>query len=116
MFFMINFIISLVFLVLSRIANGMDANSYSSSTTLSSAVSCLSGLYSLALLLPSLGVSVRRLHDTGRSGWWIFISLIPLIGVIWFIVILAQDSQPGLNVYGPNPKEDTGPSTPVVTQ
>ena len=62
-------------------------------------------IYTLALLIPSLAVLVRRLHDIGKSGWWYFISLIPLIGSIWLIVLLATDSQPGENEYGPNPKE-----------
>ncbi len=61
-------------------------------------------LYSLAMLVPGLAVGARRLHDTGRSGWWQLISLIPLIGVIVLIVFLAQDSQPEENKYGPNPK------------
>ena len=65
----------------------------------------LGGLYSLAVLLPSLAVAVRRLHDTTRSGWWILINLIPLIGWIIFIIFAVQDSQPGPNQYGPNPKE-----------
>jgi uncharacterized membrane protein YhaH (DUF805 family) len=62
-------------------------------------------LYVLAVLVPSLAVVVRRLHDIGKSGWWIFISLIPLIGGIWLLVLLVTDSQPGENQYGPNPKE-----------
>lgn len=49
---------------------------------------------SLGLLLPTLAVTVRRLHDTGRSGWWMFIALIPLVGSIWLIVILAEPSAP----------------------
>ena len=49
-------------------------------------------VFYVAILLPSLAVGVRRLHDTGRSGWWYFIALIPLIGGIWLIVILAQPS------------------------
>lgn len=61
-------------------------------------------LYTLGVLLPSLAVLVRRLHDIGKSGWWIFISLIPLIGAIWLLVLLVTDSQPGDNQYGPNPK------------
>ncbi len=61
-------------------------------------------LYLLAVLLPSLAVTVRRLHDIGKSGGWIFIALIPLIGSIWLLVLLATDSQPGENQYGPNPK------------
>ena len=49
-------------------------------------------LLGLALLLPSLAVGVRRLHDTGRSGWWLLIAIIPLIGGIWLIVLLCQPS------------------------
>jgi uncharacterized membrane protein YhaH (DUF805 family) len=62
-------------------------------------------LYTLAILIPSIAVMVRRLHDTNRSGWWWFIAFIPIIGTIILIVFLAQDSQPGENQYGPNPKE-----------
>ncbi len=62
-------------------------------------------VYSLAVLLPNLAVTVRRLHDVGKSGWWIFISLVPIIGGIWLLVLLATDSQPGENKYGSNPKE-----------
>lgn len=61
-------------------------------------------IYSLALLLPSISVAARRLHDTGRSGWWQLIALIPLIGAIVLIVFMVQDSTPGDNKYGPNPK------------
>jgi uncharacterized membrane protein YhaH (DUF805 family) len=67
--------------------------------------SILANIYSLAILLPSLAVSVRRLHDIGRSGWWLLIGLIPLIGVIVLFVFAVQDGQPGPNQYGPNPKE-----------
>ena len=62
---------------------------------------------SLVLFLPSLAVGVRRLHDTDRSGWWILIGLIPIIGWILLIVWFCTDSKPD-NQYGPNPK--TGPS------
>ena len=61
-------------------------------------------LYSLAVFIPTLAVSIRRLHDTGRSGWWLFIGLIPLVGVIVLIIFMVQDSNPGENQYGPNPK------------
>jgi uncharacterized membrane protein YhaH (DUF805 family) len=64
----------------------------------------LSGLYGLAVLIPSIAVGVRRLHDTGRSGWWILIGLVPLVGIIVLIVFFVADSQPGANQYGPNPK------------
>ena len=59
---------------------------------------------SLALLLPGIAVTLRRLHDTGRTGWWIWIALVPIVGAIVLIVFLCQDSQPGENRYGPSPK------------
>lgn len=61
--------------------------------------------YAFAIFLPSLGVVMRRLHDTGRSGWWCLIPLIPIIGAIVLLVFTVQDSQPGSNQYGANPKE-----------
>jgi len=64
----------------------------------------LSGLYSLAVFLPGLAVAVRRLHDTGKSGWWILIALVPFIGFIVLLVFMVLDSQPGENQHGPNPK------------
>lgn len=68
-------------------------------------IGTLSGLFWLAVLVPSIAVGVRRLHDTGRSGWWLLIGFIPLIGAIVLIVFFLFDSQPGTNAYGPNPKE-----------
>lgn len=62
-------------------------------------------VYSLAVLVPSIAVTVRRLHDIGKSGVWYFINFIPCIGSIWLIVLLCQDSMPGENEYGVNPKE-----------
>jgi len=61
-------------------------------------------VYLLALLLPSLAVFVRRLHDVGKSGWWFFIGLIPLIGAIWLLILLCTDSDASQNSYGPSPK------------
>jgi uncharacterized membrane protein YhaH (DUF805 family) len=60
----------------------------------------LNVIYLLALFLPTIGVTIRRLHDIGKSGWWNFIVLIPLVGVIWFLVLLCTDSQPSENEYG----------------
>jgi uncharacterized membrane protein YhaH (DUF805 family) len=57
----------------------------------------------LALLLPYLAVMVRRLHDTSRSGWWWFISLIPFVGGIVLLVLLASVGTAGPNAYGPDP-------------
>ena len=64
----------------------------------------LVNIYILATFLPALGVGIRRLHDTGRSAWWLFIGLVPLIGAIAMIVFLVKDSDPFENPYGPDPK------------
>jgi len=72
--------------------------------------SVLSLIYSLAVLLPGIGVSIRRLHDTGRSGWWLFIGLIPFIGAIIIFIFTVTDSQEGTNQYGPSPKITDSPS------
>jgi uncharacterized membrane protein YhaH (DUF805 family) len=63
-------------------------------------------LYVLAIFIPGLAVTVRRLHDIGKSGWMYLIILIPVIGAIWLLVLLATDGKPGPNTYGQNPKED----------
>ncbi|HEY0721891.1 MAG TPA: DUF805 domain-containing protein [Gammaproteobacteria bacterium] len=67
----------------------------------------LSMLYFLAILIPSLAVSIRRLHDTNRSGWWLLVGLIPFIGAIVLLVFMVQDSQPSTNQFGDNPKAVT---------
>ncbi|MCL6220270.1 DUF805 domain-containing protein [Zunongwangia pacifica] len=63
-------------------------------------------LYTLASLLPSLAVSVRRMHDIGKSGWMLLVSFIPLVGAIWMLMLLITDSDPQNNQYGSNPKEE----------
>jgi uncharacterized membrane protein YhaH (DUF805 family) len=67
-------------------------------------VGLLTALFSLAMLLPSVGVTVRRLHDTGHSGWWILIGFIPLLGALILLAFLVRDSDAGTNRYGENPK------------
>lgn len=67
--------------------------------------SVLGYIVTLALIIPWLAVTVRRLHDTGRSGWGVLIALIPIIGAIVLLVFECQDSQPGPNSHGPSPKE-----------
>lgn len=62
------------------------------------------GLYSLGIFLPGLGVEIRRLHDIGRSGWWLFIGLVPLVGPIILIIWLATKGDTRPNDYGPSPK------------
>lgn len=90
MFALFNLIISIVLGVIDGAAGSSGA---------------LSGVYALAVLLPAIGVSIRRLHDVDRTGWWLLIVLIPLIGLLLLLVFTVQDSTPGENRYGPNPKE-----------
>lgn len=95
-FILFYLIIAIVLGIIDRAAGTMTNNG---------TVGVLGGLFGLAMLIPSLAVGARRLHDTGRTGWWQLIGLIPLIGVIVLIVFYAQDSHPGANQYGVNPKE-----------
>lgn len=74
----------------------------------------LSILYALAVFVPGLAVSVRRLHDIGKSGWYYLIILIPIAGQIWLLVLLCTDSQPGDNKYGPNPKGEEESGKPIA--
>lgn len=61
-------------------------------------------LYFLAVLVPSIAVSVRRLHDIGKSGWWYFICFIPFLGWIWYLVLMCLDGTAGTNKYGAEPE------------
>ena len=70
--------------------------------------------YLLATYVPSIAVAVRRLHDTNRSGWWYLFMFVPIIGIIMLMIDFAEDSHPGDNRYGPNPKGDLLKSEPLV--
>lgn len=71
----------------------------------------LTSIYSLALLLPYLGLAVRRLHDVNRSGWWILIGFIPIIGFIVLLIWYVKEGDSGANQYGPNPLAAEGVET-----
>jgi uncharacterized membrane protein YhaH (DUF805 family) len=68
----------------------------------------------LGLLLPNLSVSIRRLHDTNRTGWWILIGLIPIVGFIVLLIFYLQQSDPGVNDYGP-PMAEGATDPPVAS-
>ncbi len=63
------------------------------------------GLYVLAIIIPSLALAVRRLHDQGKSGWYILVRFIPVIGGVWFLVLMCVDGDSRSNEYGLNPKD-----------
>lgn len=73
----------------------------------------LTAVFTLGMLIPSLSVGVRRLHDTNRSGWWVLISLIPIVGVFILIYFTVQDGQSGTNRFGPNPKTFNEPGAEI---
>lgn len=75
-----------------------------SATSQSNIVGVLVGIFGLAILIPSIAVTVRRLHDVGRSGKSYFFILIPLVGAILMLIWTLKDSEPGTNQYGINPK------------
>lgn len=91
MFYLFNFVIAIVLGFVGSI--------------IGTTIGVLFTIYSLAILIPSIAVMIRRLHDTNHSGWWWFIGLVPIVGVIILFVFLVRDSQPGENQYGPNPKQ-----------
>ncbi|MES9682704.1 hypothetical protein CN514_03690 [Bacillus sp. AFS001701] len=89
MFFLFNAIITIILSILQSIAD-ID--------------NILTGIYGLLTILPSLAVGARRLHDSGRSGWWLLIGIIPFIGTIILIIFFCLDSEEGDNRFGANPK------------
>lgn len=72
--------------------------------TMESGMGILGSLYSLGVLLPSIGVAIRRLHDTDRSGAWLLLIFVPVLGWIALLVFYVLDSTPGENRFGSNPK------------
>ena len=106
MFVLWNFIVSFVIGIIIGLASVL-ANA--------PALSSVVWLYVLAVLLPSLAVAVRRLHDTNRGGWWLLICLVPLVGAIMILVFMVQDGTPGDNKYGPNPKGVAAVATATPT-
>jgi uncharacterized membrane protein YhaH (DUF805 family) len=64
----------------------------------------ISTLFGLAVLLPGIGVAIRRLHDIGKTGWWLLIGFVPLVGLIVLIYFYVHEGDSGSNEYGANPK------------
>ena len=97
MFFICNYIVTAI---LGGVSSLIASNA-SSPVLIAGAVS---GIYALIIFLPSLAVSIRRMHDIGKSGTWLLISLIPLIGTIWYFLLTCKSGNYGDNIYGPDPK------------
>ncbi len=102
MFFLFNVIFAIIAMVLdSMLGSTFKIDTMNGSLNLPYGYIYL--LYVLVLLLPGLAVAVRRLHDIGKSGWNLLIALIPLVGPIWILVLLATSGNQGENDYGPDP-------------
>lgn len=95
LFVLFNIIFSIVAALLDVLAGTRMENQY---------FGIISILFNIAMILPYLAVTVRRLHDTNRSGWWILISLIPIVGYIWLFVLMCLDGTLGENRFGLDPK------------
>lgn len=96
MFFMFNIIFATVCIILdNRLGITFEGTIYGP----------LYRLYVIAVLIPGLAVIVRRFHDVGKSGWFFFIGLIPIIGTFWVLFVLIRKGQVGANKWGENPKE-----------
>lgn len=97
-FILFNILINIILSVVDGLTGNLDPDT---------GVGLLSSIYTLAILIPSIAVSVRRLHDTGRSGWWLLISFVPLIGFFILLFFMLQNSKAEQNKYGNNPKKLT---------
>jgi uncharacterized membrane protein YhaH (DUF805 family) len=64
----------------------------------------IAGVFTLSSVLPAIAVGIRRMHDTNRSGWYLLLGLIPVVGAIALLIMMLQDSYPSANSYGQNPK------------
>ncbi len=95
MFVLINLIVSIALGVVDGVLGTLSVET---------GMGLLGGIYSLAVLIPSIAVSIRRLHDTGRSGWWLLLAFIPLVGAIVLIVFFAMEGHAEENEHGANPK------------
>jgi uncharacterized membrane protein YhaH (DUF805 family) len=91
-FVLFNVLISIALGFIDRLTGNVDPET---------GIGILSGIYALGVMIPGMAVSVRRLHDTGRSGWWLLITFVPVIGAIVFFYFMVLDSNPESNEYGP---------------
>lgn len=101
-FYLFNFLVGMVYYIALFAMLGSGSRDSSAAGYLSVMII----IYALVMTIPSLAVTVRRLHDTGHSGWWIFLNLIPVIGSIVLFIWFITDSDPDTNEYGDNPKQE----------
>ena len=101
-FYLFNFLVVMVYffaVITTAVTSGIDSSALSY-------LQAIYAIYALGVMIPSLAVTVRRLHDTGHSGWWIFLNLLLVIGSIVLFIWFITDSDPDTNEYGENPKQE----------
>jgi len=101
MFMLIHTVVFMALFLTVEVTTSVSTMSHASA--FSGLLALLGFIYGLAAISPGLAVSVRRLHDVGKSGWWMLLAFVPVLGLL-LIVFFAFDSQPGANQYGPSPK------------
>jgi len=99
MFTLFNIIFSIIAMIIDNAAGSTIGDEFDNGV--------LQLIYGLALFIPSLAVTVRRLHDIGKSSKMLLVLIIPLIGVIWFLILLTRDGDPYENDFGQDPKDGT---------
>ena len=91
-FYLANIAVSIVLGILSRIP------------IIGFIIALVAGLFSLAIIIPTIALGIRRMHDLGKPGVWLCVVFIPLVGAIWYLILAATEGQRGDNAYGPDPK------------
>ena len=97
MFTLIHYLISIILIMMLKMTDTVMIE-------MSNTLGIIYLLYFLAVMIPFLSLSVRRMHDTGRSGWAVLSTFIPFVGIIILLIFLCEEGQSTDNEYGPNPK------------
>ena len=103
MFYLFNIIFTIIAMIIDNVL-GLDFTFGSGPYTVDAGYGWIYLLYNFAIFLPALSVTIRRLHDVGKSGWFGLIAIIPLIGAIWLLILMCTDGNSEENAYGPSPK------------
>ena len=107
MFVLFNLLFAMAWALVVGLLTGLLGDSFNQESRLMFMYKLIA-IYYAVTTVPAMAVGVRRLHDTGRSGWWMLIGLVPLVGSIWLIVLMCSDDNPGDNRYGSPPDGTTG--------
>ena len=97
-------LIYMIFIIIAMVLDGALGLGFDMGYGVTAPYGWIYSIVALVHLIPAWGVLVRRLHDVGKSGWFMLISLVPIIGGIWLLVLLSTDGDSSENAYGPSPK------------